>query len=177
PLDGVEFGDKFLMYWAAGAAQFAQDASAFSGKQVGPEILEPWTLGLTAQFLQRMGEFEEVVAYLQAFQARYESWFEDFDILLTPTVSTVAPKIGTQAPDGDYDSVMENVLNYAAFTSPMNVAGAASMSVPVQWSDGGLPIGSMFSGKRGDDGLLLALAYELEQAQPWIDRLPSFTPA
>ncbi|MEM7492166.1 MAG: amidase [Pseudomonadota bacterium] len=177
PLDGVEFGDKFLMYWAAGAAQFAQDASAFSGKQVGPDILEPWTLGLTAQFLQRMGEFEEVVAYLQAFQGRYESWFEDFDVLLTPTVSTVAPKIGTQAPDGDYDSVMENVLNYAAFTSPMNVAGAASMSVPVQWSDGGLPIGSMFSGKRGDDGLLLALAYELEQAQPWIDRLPSFAPA
>ncbi|MEL7231767.1 MAG: amidase [Pseudomonadota bacterium] len=177
PIDGVEFGDQFLMYWAAGAAQFAQDASAFRGKPIGPDILEPWTLGLATQFMRRAGEFESVVAYLQAFQGLYESWFEDFDLILTPTVSTVAPKIGEQAPDGDYDTVMANVLNYAAFTSPMNVAGAASMSVPVQWSADGLPIGSMFSGKRGDDGRLLALAYELEEAQPWIDRLPTFKPA
>ena len=59
----------------------------------------------------------------------------------------------------------------------MNVSGAASMNVPLQWSEAGLPIGSMFSAKRGDDGLLFALAYELETAQPWIDRLPTFKPA
>ena len=177
PVDGEEFGDRFLMYWAAGAAAFAQNASEFSGKPIGPDIVEPWTLGLAGQFMQRQDEMGDVVAYLQAFESVYHSWFEDFDVLLTPTVSTVAPKIGEQAPDGDFDSVMSHVLNFAAFTSPMNVAGSASMSVPVQWSDDGLPVGSMFSGKRGDDGLLLALAYELEAAQPWIDRLPTFKPA
>ncbi|MEL7113911.1 MAG: amidase family protein, partial [Pseudomonadota bacterium] len=112
-----------------------------------------------------------------AFEAEYNAWFDQFDVLLTPTVSTVPPKVGSQAPDGDYDTVRANVLNFAAFTAPMNVSGAASMSVPLQWSDAGLPIGSMFSGKRGDDALLLALAYELEEAQPWIDRLPTFKPA
>lgn len=177
PVDGQEFGDQFLMYWAAGAAAFAQSASQFSGKPVGPEIVEPWTLGLATQFLQRQDEIGDVIAYLKAFEGIYHSWFENFDLILTPTVSTVAPKIGSQAPDGDFDAVMENVLNFAAFTSPMNVSGAASMSVPVQWSEEGLPIGSMFSGKRGDDGLLFALAYELEEAQPWIDRLPTFKPA
>ena len=173
PLDGEEFGDRFLLYWAAGAAQFAQDAAKFAGKPPSPEILEPWTLGLAMQFLSRAGEIDDVVAYLQAFEGVYHSWFDDFDVILSPTVSSVAPKVGEQAPDGDFDTVMANVLNFAAFTSPMNVSGAASMSVPVQWSDDGLPIGSMFSGKRGDDGLLLALAYELEAAQPWIDRVPS----
>lgn len=177
PVNGVEFGDRFLMYWAAGAAAFAQSASQFSGKPISPEILEPWTLGLAAQFAARQDEMGDVIAYLQAFEGLYHSWFDAFDVILTPTVSTVAPKIGTQAPDGDFETVMENVLNFAAFTSPMNVSGAASMSVPIQWSDDGLPIGSMFSGKRGDDGLLLALAYELENAQPWIDRLPTFKPA
>jgi len=177
PVDGVEFGDQFLMYWAAGAAAFAQSASQFSGKPVGPDIVEPWTLGLAAQFMQRQNEIGDVIAYLKAFEGIYHSWFEDFDVILTPTVSTVAPKIGAQAPDGDYETVMENVLSFAAFTSPMNVAGAASMSVPLQWSDDGLPIGSMFSARRGDDGLLFALAYELEDAQPWIDRLPTFKPA
>lgn len=177
PIDGERFSDAFLLYWAAGAAAFAQQASAFSGKPVGPDILEPWTLGLAAEFLGRQGDMPDAIAYLQAFEAEYHALFDDFDVLLTPTVSTVPPKIGEQAPDGDYDAVRANVLNFAAFTAPMNVSGAASMSVPMQWSADGLPIGSMFSGQRGDDGLLLALAYELEEAQPWIDRLPSFKPA
>lgn len=177
PLDGDEFTDAFLLYWAAGAAAFAQQASAFSGKPISPEILEPWTLGLAQEFLGRQGDMEGAIAYLQAFEGIYHSWFDQFDVLLTPTVSTVPPKVGSQAPDGDYQTVRANVLNYAAFTSPMNVSGAASMSVPIQWSADGLPIGSMFSGKRGDDGLLLSLAYELEAAQPWIDRLPTFKPA
>ena len=177
PIDGNEFTDAFLLYWAAGAAAFAQQASAFSGKPVSPEILEPWTLGLAQEFLGRQGDMEGAIAYLQAFEGIYHSWFDDFDVLLTPTVSTVPPKIGSQAPDGDYQTVRANVLNFAAFTAPMNVSGAASMSVPLQWSADGLPVGSMFSGKRGDDGLLLSLAYELEAAQPWIDRLPTFKPA
>ena len=177
PIDGEEFTDAFLLYWAAGAAAFAQQASAFSGKPVSPDILEPWTLGLAQEFLGRQGDMDDAIAYLQAFEAVYHSWFDEFDILLTPTVSTVPPKIGSQAPDGDYQTVRANVLNFAAFTAPMNVSGAASMSVPLQWSADGLPVGSMFSGKRGDDGLLLSLAYELEAAQPWIDRLPTFKPA
>ena len=77
-----------------------------------------------------------------------------------------------QSPTGPYDEVRKSVTDFAAFTAPLNVAGAASMSVPVQWTESGLPVGSLFSGQRGDDGLLLALAYELEAAQPWIDRRP-----
>ncbi|MFN3214361.1 MAG: amidase [Henriciella sp.] len=177
PIDGNEFSDAFLLYWAAGAAAFAQQASAFSGKPVSPEILEPWTLGLAQEFLGRQADMPAAISYLQGFEAVYHSWFDDFDILLTPTVSTVPPKVGSQAPDGDYQTVRANVLNFAAYTAPMNVSGAASMSVPLQWSADGLPIGSMFSGKRGDDGKLLALAYELEEALPWIDRLPTFKPA
>lgn len=177
PIDGIEFMDKFLLYWAAGAAGFAEQASRFSGKPIGPEIVEPWTLGLAARFMERQSEMPDVVAYLLAFEAQYHSWFEEFDVILTPTVSSIPPKIGTQAPDGDFDTVMENVLGFASYTAPMNVAGSASMSVPLQWSAEGLPIGSMFSAKRGDDGLLLALAYELEAAQPWIDRVPTFKPA
>lgn len=177
PVDGNAFMDHFLLYWAAGAGAFSLQASAFSGKPSGPEILEPWTLGLANLFLERQADMPAAIAYLQAFESAYHAWFEDFDVLLTPTVSTVPPKIGTQAPDGDFETVMKNVTDFACFTGLMNVAGAASMSVPLQWSDDGLPIGSMFSAKRGDDGLLFALAYELEAAQPWIDRLPTFKPA
>ena len=172
--DGDAFSDRFLLYWSAGAAQFAQDASSFAGKPPSPEIVEPWTLGLAQNFLGRATEMEATIAYLQAFKAEYDDWFTagNFDVLLTPTVASPAPKIGTQDPAGDFDTVMQNVLEFAAYTSPMNVSGAASMSVPLGMSSNGLPIASMFSGREGDDLMLLALAYELEEARPWIDRLP-----
>ncbi len=173
PLNGDKFSDQFLLYWSAAAAEFAQDASKFTGKPPSPEILEPWTLGLAMEFIARADEIDDVVAYLQAFEGIYHSWFDDFDVLLSPTVTSTAPAIGTQDPAGDYATVRENVLNFAAYTAPMNVSGGASMSVPLFEGSDGLPIGSMFSGQIGDDGLLLALAYELEEAKPWIGRMPT----
>ncbi|WP_267889958.1 amidase family protein, partial [Henriciella aquimarina] len=173
PIDGKAFQDEFLLLWAAGAAEFAQQAQAFAPNKAPEEILEPWTLALAQDFMAKKDRFEDAIAYLQAFEGQYHSWFEDFDVLLTPTVSTLPPKIGQQAPTVDFETLMKRVTDFVAFTAPMNVAGAASMSVPVQWTDGGLPVGSLFSGRRGDDGKLLALAYELEEAQPWIDRVPA----
>ena len=172
PIDGRKFQDQFILYWAAGAYQFLQDVAAHTGKPPSEELVEPWTLGLANYFGERQSEFSETVADLQAFPAIYDAWFEDFDILLTPTVSAPPPKIGTQAPDGDFEATMKSVTDFVAYTPYMNVAGSASMNVPLFWSEDGLPIGSMFSGRRGDDGRLLALAYELEEARPWISRRP-----
>ena len=171
---GQEFLDKFLLYWAAGAADFAQQASAFSGKPVGPDIVEPWTLGLTNMFMARKDEMDATVAWLKEFEASYDSGFADqgIDVLLTPVTGSPAVKLGEQAPTVAYDTLYDRVVTFAAFTAPMNVAGAASMSVPLSWSPSGLPIGAMFSGKRGDDQLLFELALELEAARPWAGRLP-----
>jgi amidase len=46
------------------------------------------------------------------------------------------------------------------------------MSVPLFMSSDGLPIGSQFGARSGDERRLFELAYELEQAQPWADRWP-----
>ena len=172
PMDGAKFTDAFILYWAAGAAMFAQEVAAFAGKPAGPEIVEPWTLGLAGMAARRMAEVPGTIAYLQAFEAQYAAFFDSLDVILTPVTGSPAVPVGEQAPDGDFDTVMESVLRFVAYTSPMNVAGAASMSVPLSWSPSGLPIGAMFSGKRGDDGLLFELALELEAARPWTGRRP-----
>lgn len=172
PIDGRKFTDAFILYWATGAAQFAQQVAAFSGKPVSTEIVEPWTLGLGAMAMRKMKDIPATIGYLQNFGAQYDSFFESLDLILTPVTGSPAVPIGEQAPDGDFDTVMESVLRFVAYTSPMNVAGAASMSVPLSWSPGGLPIGSMFSGRKGDDALLFELALELEEARPWASRKP-----
>ncbi|MDP3458693.1 MAG: amidase [Hyphomonas sp.] len=172
PMDGPKFTDAFILYWATGAAQFAQQVSAYSGKPIGPDIVEPWTLGLARMALGRMVDIPGTIGYLQGFEAQYHAFFESLDVILTPVTGSPAVPIGEQAPDGDFDAVMESVLRFVAYTSPMNVAGAASMSVPLAWSPAGLPIGAMFSGRKGDDALLFELALELEAARPWVDRKP-----
>lgn len=175
PMDGPKFTDAFIMYWAAGAGEFAQAVSAASGKPVSPEILEPWTLGLANMAASRMADLPGIIGYLLAFEEEYHSFFNDLDILLTPVTGSPAVPVGEQAPDGDFEAVMDSVLKFVAYTSPMNVAGAASMSVPLAWSPTGLPIGAMFSGRRGDDALLFELALELEAARPWAGRKPAVT--
>jgi len=172
PIDGVKLTDAFLLYWAAGAGQFAQQVAAFSGKPIGPEIVEPWTLGLGGMAARRIGDFPAAIGYLLAFESVYHAMFGSLDVILSPVTGSPAVPIGDQAPDADYDTLMERVLGFASYTAPMNVAGAASMSVPLAWSPSGLPIGAMFSGRKGDDALLFELALELEAARPCADRKP-----
>jgi len=46
------------------------------------------------------------------------------------------------------------------------------MNVPLHWNDQGLPIGSMFTARFGDEAVLFRLAAQLEEAMPWRNRRP-----
>ncbi len=176
PVDGDEFVENFLLLWSAGAAQFVQRAAEYNGVAPTPEnlsdLVEPWTMGLAGNFVANQSNFSAVLQYLNDFVSSYDSWFSEFDVILTPTVATVAPEIGVQSPVGDFGTVRQNVLDFACFTAPMNVSGGASMSVPLYWSEDGMPVGAMFSARQGDDALLFKLALELENTRPWIEKTP-----
>ena len=99
-------------------------------------------------------------------------FFGGYDVWLTPVLSAPAPKIGEQAPTVDFDTLYQRTVDYVAYTPVHNVAGTPAISVPLGMSKDGLPIGSQFAAAKGNDAMLLALAYELEAAAPWIDRHP-----
>ncbi len=122
-------------------------------------------------------------------------FFESYDVLLTPTLGLPPPRVGALQPQGleakaqalIADSSLSPVLRvpglvekiaaktygFIPWTSLANVTGLPSMSVPLHWNAAGLPIGSMFTGRVGDEATLFRLAGQLEKARPWFDRRPA----
>ena len=173
PIDGAQFSADFILLWANGALEVANlvRSMAPAGADLSG-LLEPLTQELAAH-AQAQGQAELVAAIgrLQTVQAQYAGMFTDADIYLTPVLAKPPVELGVI--DGTKGmAVFETLSDYVGYTPLQNVAGAPAMSVPLAWSESGLPIGIHFSAPVGEERRLLELAYELEEAQPWAARVP-----
>lgn len=123
-----------------------------------------------------------------------ENFHQKYDILLTPTLGMKPFKIGSLQPKPWEQSGL-NFLNTVGATSILrhtslieetkkkifqwipypplaNLSGQPAMSVPLHWSKDKLPVGVMFTAPLCDEATLLQLAIQLEDAQPWFDKMP-----
>ena len=105
-------------------------------------------------------------------------FFTRYDVLVTPTMCRPPHRLGevdTMTDDVDgYEQVLYGTI---AFTSLFNASGNPAMSVPLHWTNDGLPVGVQFVGGFGDEARLFRLASQLESAQPWSDRRPALASA
>ncbi|WKN46999.1 amidase [Nocardioides sp. Arc9.136] len=95
-----------------------------------------------------------------------------FDVLLSPTLAEPVPALGvldTARPE----TIWEHAGRYAAFTSVYNLTGQPAMSLPLGTDAAGLPVGVQVSADLGREGLLLALATQVEAAAPWQRHAPT----
>ena len=97
-------------------------------------------------------------------------FFEEYDALLTPTLSRPAPPIGEIGKD--VHGAWNDYRNWLCWTWPFNVTGQPAASVPAGFSSEGLPIGVQVVGRAADERTVLSLSAELERARPWIDHRP-----
>ena len=73
---------------------------------------------------------------------------------------------------GIMDRVIARAYRISPFTMIANAGGFPSMSVPLHMSEGGLPVGVLFTSRFGNDAQLYRLAGQLERAKPWAQRRP-----
>jgi amidase len=103
--------------------------------------------------------------------ARYRAWFEDHDVLLSPTLAALPLRLGAYGGKGLARTLL-GLTTYMPFTPPLNLAGFPAASVPAGTSRSGLPIGVQLAGPRGSEALLLSLARQLETLRPWPRHAP-----
>jgi amidase len=97
--------------------------------------------------------------------------FGDHDAWITPTVAVPPPRVGAWRDLSPPDTFAE-ASKLGVFTAPFNVSGQPAASVPAGRSKKGHPIGVQIAGKPLADGLVLALARQVEQTMPWAEERP-----
>jgi amidase len=114
------------------------------------------------------------VAELQRLTRRIVSFWQEVDVVVTPTLALPPVPIGWthEETEGDARLAFARQILFTPFTAIINVTGQPAVSVPLRWSGSGLPIGVQLIGAPFADSTLVRLASQLEQAQRWHDRRP-----
>lgn len=146
------------------------------GQPVADEELDP----RTRIILRERGDipaarYAAAVESIHALGRQLAYFLIDHDLILTPTLTREPPLIGDLDafdPSLSLVEVIEAFHSYSPFTALFNASGQPAMSVPLYWTENGLPLGSHFAARFGEEHTLLALAAQLERAQPWANRKP-----
>lgn len=163
--------------WCATLVRWIDGLAATTSRPIDLSTLEPATLACYAYGLQaRAMEFAGALEVRNLITRSVAGWFDDFDVLLTPTLPRLPHALdtysrGAQTMDGLQWTA--RVFEHSPFTPVFNVAGTPAMSLPLAMSrQQGLPIGLQFAARFGAEEVLLRLAGQLEQALPWHERKP-----
>lgn len=98
---------------------------------------------------------------------------DGFDLLLCPTIPELPPLLGQmKGTEGDPLAGLLRAGEVVAFVQPFNVSGQPAISLPLGWSQDGLPLGVQLVAAPGREDLLLQVAAQLEAEMPWKDRIP-----
>lgn len=157
--------------WAAFDAVWATGAASLPLPPEAEEDLTPLT-----SWLRRRGQAVSAAEYavalgeIQRLTWDVEQAWAGLDIVVTPTLAQPPLPVGALRDDDDPAADFAAQVDFTPWTSVANLTGRPSLSLPLVRADVEgveLPIGVMFTGRRGGDALLLRLAAVLEDTLPW----------
>jgi len=113
-------------------------------------------------------------AKINVITRQFARFFLNYDVWLTPTMATPPPELGHLYADvEDVELFFERLWTFNPLNSVYNASGCPAISLPLSWSEEGLPIGLMLGAAFGNEALLFRLSAQLEAAQPWAERHPA----
>lgn len=195
PLPPEAFIEHYSALVAADTAAQLRAARTLVQREASSDDVElaTWVLAKLGEALSA-ADVAEALREVQAFSRQWLGWSAAFDVLLTPAVGVPPMRIGAYAMPAlqrqglklltalpaaallsqrsKIVEASEAVFEAAPYTMVANATGQPSMSLPLHWTEDGLPMGMLFTARTGDEATLFRLAAQLEQAMPWKDRRP-----
>jgi Asp-tRNA(Asn)/Glu-tRNA(Gln) amidotransferase A subunit family amidase len=170
--------DAAMVIWSSSLASALESYCDARGRSIPPNALEPFTwyfseIGRRCQ----AAEYVRAIHTVHALGRAIAELLTPYDVLLAPSLASEPVPLGalTSATVGSVEDAREffvREFHYSPFTMIANASGNPAMSVPLAWTKSGLPIGTQFLGRFGDEPTLFRLAAQLEEARPWFDRRP-----
>ena len=170
--DGSALADAAATLLLTGLAALVEARETQLGRAAREDELEPMTRAAVAlgRKVTGMG-YASRFAVINREVRRIASYFENVDILVTPTLAKPPPALGTMStPAMTLEQFQGAMTAFCPFTGAFNATGQPAISLPLHWTAGGLPVGVQLVGRFGEDTLLLQLAAQLELAAPWFGR-------
>src|SRR5579859_6704630 len=168
----AEFVRHFTTIIAADSEATFQNFEELLGRPIGEDEIE----GRNVAY-RRIGQKLSAVDYLDSrawfgtWARGMADWWEDHDLLVTPTVGAPPPELGWFTAAGP-DHEGERVVSFIPYTAQFNMTGQPAITLPLHWTPGGLPVGVQFVAAYGREDLLIRVASQLEQAASWAGRRP-----
>ncbi len=119
----------------------------------------------------RVDEYQAARDRKMRYVADINRWFENWDFLLTPSVSVTAFPAEKLMPD-HWPPHSWDWVSWAEFSYPFNMSWNPAASVPCGFTASGLPVGLQIVGRRFDDLGVLQASAAFEMIQPWADKRP-----
>ncbi len=171
-LNGMEIMQAQGAVISANIAAVVDEAAALHGRAARPDDVEraTWYRVERARAADS-SVYAKSVNVLHMVGRALASFMERYDVILQPTMAQPPLPVGVLNMDReDIDDLFRDLIGFVPFTGIYNITGQPSMNVPLFWNAAGLPVGTMFSARYGDEATLFRLAAQLEQARPWMDR-------
>lgn len=135
------------------------------------DILDPAVADVLRDALsQTLDDYYTRVFRRYDFRERVRQFFEQYDLLLSPTTPTAAFDVELDLPP-ELDDM--NIVSWVAYTYPFNLAGLPAASVPCGFTQAGLPAGLQIVAGPLREELIFSVAAAIEDARPWAERKPA----
>lgn len=174
-LEDKTFGRMFGALWSANVGLSERIFEDQLGRKLEDHEFEPMNRVQTdyAEHFSAIDYVQALSAVTQYRRALRSWWHDGWDLLLTPTLAELPLPLGTIVNDPDHPmSPMKRAGQFVVFTPPFNVSGQPAISLPLEWTAEGLPVGVQLVAAYGREDVLFRVASQLEQANPWAQRTP-----
>ena len=173
--DGETLIEPFVRIWATANLADYRQARSFLGREPEQDELEITTWELV-DYARRFdgADLIDAIDQLGAASRAVAPFFERYDAWVTPTLAQPPLELGVlNQSQGGAVEWWRFDCRFNPWNPIANMTGQPAMSIPLAWTDDGLPLGSLVFGRFGDEATLFRLAAQLEAARPWRGRRPA----